>query len=99
MPDNPQQLKTAIDTGRTGDKIDQGYDPSLSPLGTDDEAGGHPNTPAQVRVARRLETGDAASQPAQPGDRNSKPGLPAVWLVVGAVIVVVVAVVLAASLR
>jgi hypothetical protein len=99
MPDNPQQLKHAIDTGRTGDKIDQGYDPGLSPLGTDDEAAGHPATPAQVRMACRLEIKGAPSQPAEQGDRNSKPGLPAVWLIVGAVIVVVIAIVLAAWMR
>lgn len=95
MPDNPQQLKAAIDTGRTGDKIDQGFDPGLSSLGTDDEAAGSPNTPAQVRLARQLETGGAPAQPAEQGDRNSTRGLPVVWLVVGA-LVVVLAVVLAA---
>jgi hypothetical protein len=95
MPDNPQQLKHAIDTGRTGAKIDQGHDPALSPLGTDDEAGGHPNTPAQVRMARQLEVAGAASQPAEQGARNPKPGLPAVWIVVGAVVLVLLAILLA----
>ena len=97
MADNTQQLKSDIDTGRTGDKIDQGYDPGLSPLGTDDEAAGHRNTPAQVRAARQLEGG--AAQPAEQGDRNSKRGFPAVWIVAGAVIVVLIAVLLAAWVR
>ena len=99
MADNTQQLKSDIDTGRTGDKIDQGYDPGLAPLGTDDEAAGHRNTPAQVRMARQLEGGSAASQPAEQGDRNPKRGFPAVWIVAAAVIVVLIAVVLAAWMR
>jgi hypothetical protein len=93
MPDNPQQLKSAIDTGRTGDKIDQGYDPGLSPLGTDDEAAGSPNTPAQVRLATKLETSGAASQPAEQGDRNSTRGFPVVWLLAGAFVLVVAVIV------
>ena len=55
MADNTQQLKSDIDTGRTGDKIDQGYDPGLAPLGTDDEAAGTPPTPFRVGLARRYE--------------------------------------------
>lgn len=50
------QLKADIDSGATGDKVAV-FDPGLSPLGTDDEAGGTPNSPARVRLARALETG------------------------------------------
>ena len=56
MADTAQQLKGDIDSGRTGDKIEQGFDPGLSTLGTDDEASGAPVTPAQAAEARRLET-------------------------------------------
>ena len=47
-------LKGDINSGRTGDK-NPVYDPGLSPLGTDDEAAGHPPGPARVGMARRLE--------------------------------------------
>ena len=49
------QLKDDIDSGRTGDKVRVG-DAGLSPLGTDDEAGGRPNSPEAVALARQHET-------------------------------------------
>jgi hypothetical protein len=49
MP-NTAQLKDAIDSGKTGDKI-AFPDPAAAPLGTDDEAAGTPPTPEQVRTA------------------------------------------------
>jgi hypothetical protein len=64
LPDGPTprnggsttaQLKTDIDSGKTGDKVSVG-DPGLSPLGTDDEAGGHPNSPELIDQMRQLET-------------------------------------------
>ncbi len=48
------QLKDDIDSGRTGDKV-ANADPSLVPLGTDDEAGGNPYTAAQTDLARRTQ--------------------------------------------
>jgi hypothetical protein len=48
-------LKADIDSGITGDKNDV-FDPALSPLGTDDEAAGHPPSTFQVALARQLET-------------------------------------------
>jgi hypothetical protein len=48
------QLKADIDSGRTGDKTEV-FDPGLSPLGTDDEAAGHPPGPERVALARRFE--------------------------------------------
>ena len=48
------QLSADIDSGRTGDK-NPALDPSLAPLGTDDEAAGTPPTPFRVMLARRLE--------------------------------------------
>ncbi len=47
-------LKGDIDSGRTGDK-NEVFDPGLSPLGTDDEAGGTPPSAFRVALARRLE--------------------------------------------
>ena len=43
-----EQLRIAIDQGHG--KLDA-TDPAATPLGTDDEAGGTPNTAAQVRLA------------------------------------------------
>jgi succinate dehydrogenase / fumarate reductase cytochrome b subunit len=74
-PPEAQKLKDAIDTGQTGDKVDF-YDPAVSPLGTDAEAAGTPNTPAQVTMAlheevkKRWEKG-----PAKPIARKLDPGL------------------------
>lgn len=48
------QLKADIDSGRTGDKV-EGFDPGLSPLGTDDEAAGRPPEPERIALARRFE--------------------------------------------
>ena len=48
------QLNADIDSGRTADK-NPALDPSLAPLGTDDEAAGTPPTPFRVMLARRLE--------------------------------------------
>ena len=47
-------LKADIDSGRTGDK-NEVFDPGLSPLGTDDEAAGHPPSAFRVAMARRYE--------------------------------------------
>ena len=49
------QLKHDIDSGRTGDKVAVS-DVAMSPLGTDDEAGGRPNSPAAVDLARAQES-------------------------------------------
>lgn len=50
------QLKDDIDMGRTGDRARSG-DPGLSMLGTDDEAGGHPNSPELIDQMRQIEQG------------------------------------------
>lgn len=49
-----QELKGAIDSGRTGDKV-AFRDPGAAPLGTDDEAAGTPDTAARVATAMRQE--------------------------------------------
>ena len=71
------QLKNDIDMGRTGDRARTG-DPGLSMLGTDDEAGGHPNSPELIDQMRTLEQSrsnagaDSAQAPAV-HDQNQKP--------------------------
>ena len=62
-PPNVAQLQADIQHGLTGDKA-PGFDPAAAPLGTDEEAGGHPAQPAQVRQARAQAASGA--QPARP---------------------------------
>lgn len=47
-------LRTAIDEGRTGDKV-AFPDPAAAPLGTDDEAAGHTPDPQSVQTALKAE--------------------------------------------
>ena len=55
------QLRNDVDLGITGDKM-KASDPSAAPLGTDDEAGGAPASPATIEQVREVERriGDAA---------------------------------------
>jgi hypothetical protein len=68
-----EQLRIAIDQGHG--KVDAA-DPAAAPLGTDDEAGGTPNSSAQVRLAAAHEI-----------RANKKPqrttGIGAAWWVIG----------------
>jgi len=51
MPaENVDELRIAIDQGKTGDKV-AFPDPAAAPLGTDDEAAGYPPTQQEVRRA------------------------------------------------
>lgn len=96
------QLSADINSGRTGDKV-AGFDPAAAPLGTDDEAGGHPPTPEQIAMARDQETSGAASghkanasEPAMTPDGvvNRFPGA-AIWAV-GLILLLLAAVVVIA---
>lgn len=58
-------LKGDIDSGRTGDK-NPVFDPSLSPLGTDDEAAGTPPNAFRIALARYYENLGRWAQGAQP---------------------------------
>jgi hypothetical protein len=57
------QLRHDIDSGRTGSKV-AASDPAAAPLGTDDEAGGAPASPATIEQVREVERriGDAAKR-------------------------------------
>ena len=66
-PSNVDQLRAGIDAGRTGDKIPF-PDPAAAPLGTDAEAGGHPPTRQEVRLAARSQAG-APKVSSWPDDR------------------------------
>src|SRR4029453_10666097 len=70
-----EQLRIAIDQGHG--KVDA-TDPAAAPLGTDDEAGGSPNTVAQVRLAAAPEI-HARPSPA----RQRTSGLGSAWWLIG----------------
>ena len=95
MPPTTQQLKADIDAGKTGDKVAEGFDLGLSTLGTDDEAAGSPNTPEQVALARALEKRHAPKPAAEQSANVSRPGQPAVWIVVGAFVLLLAVLALA----
>jgi hypothetical protein len=72
-----EQLRIAIDQGNAGDRVDA-TDPAAAPLGTDDEAGGTPNTTAQVRLAAAHEV---HAPPSSARQRTS--GLGHAWWLIG----------------
>jgi hypothetical protein len=72
-----EQLRIAIDQGQGGSKVDAG-DPAAAPLGTDDEAGGTPNSAAQVRLAAENEI---RARPNSARQRAS--GIGAAWWLIG----------------
>lgn len=64
-------LRHALDRGAGGDKVDF-IDPAAAPLGTDDEAGGHPPTREQILAAAREELGPARP----PEERRARRTIP-----------------------
>lgn len=54
-PTNPDKLRQDLDSGVGADKVSF-PDPAAAPLGTDDEASGHPITPEQLATAPAHET-------------------------------------------
>jgi hypothetical protein len=81
MSENPttEQLRFAIDCGRTGDKI-PGFDPAAAPLGTDEEAAGTPPGSEARKLAYEIETG-------WPSHNPSRAGIGSVWLLIAFAIV------------
>jgi succinate dehydrogenase / fumarate reductase cytochrome b subunit len=75
-----QELKGAIDSGRTGDTV-VSYDPGAAPLGTDDEAAGTPDTPERVALSMRQELGNGrVSSPAATEAGRPRPKSPNVQI-------------------
>ena len=71
-PHTADRLRHDIDEGEAGDK--KGYpDAAASPLGTDDEASGFPNTEAQVERAQAAETANPARKAAPKGAEAPRP--------------------------
>jgi hypothetical protein len=75
------QLWQAIDSGETGDKV-VAIDPAAAPLGTDDEAAGHPPTSEEIATAMA----DEASRPDAAGDRASESRAVLSYLLIGATV-------------
>ena len=65
------RLRDRIDSGETGDKV-AFPDPAAAPLGTDAEAGGHPPTAAEVRLAESGREANAAESGRQRTPRRSE---------------------------
>jgi hypothetical protein len=88
---NPAMLKADIDSGATGDKVNA-FDPGLSMLGTDDEAGGTPNSAERVNLARQQESkqrfaaGAAKTGAAHGGSSKALYGFVALIVLVGIVV-------------
>jgi len=91
-PPTTDQLRRAIDSGATGDKV-HFPDPAAAPLGTDDEAGGFSPTPARAETALSTE--------AKPSLRraHAESGRSALWAVVVALLCAVLLIALAIWLR
>jgi hypothetical protein len=84
-----EQLRVAIDQGHG--KIDA-TDPAAAPLGTDDEAGGTPNTTAQVRLAAAHEIGLSNNR------RQRVAGIGHAWWLIGICLLIGALIVVGASL-
>lgn len=90
-PPTTAKLKDDIDAGRTGDKV-PASDPALAPLGTDDEAAGHPPSPRERAMAaaherERFGGAPPARKPDREGNRSVVYVIVALALVTGAVVV------------
>ena len=77
---NPDLLRHAIDSGRTGDKVDF-PDPAAAPLGTDDEAAGTPPTRRDVAVS-------LAQESARPDLRPKATGHWPISILLGAIAII-----------
>ena len=77
---NVDQLRSDMDRGRTGDKV-EAPDPAAAPLGADEEAAGAPVPPDAVAAARDIELARPHHGP------RRKTGLGAAWVLVCFVLV------------
>ncbi|MGF7159923.1 hypothetical protein FHS85_001546 [Rhodoligotrophos appendicifer] len=63
-----ESLRHRIDGGGAGDKV-TGSDPAAAPLGTDEEAGGHPPSGVEIAAAWRHEPGQVETDPSRTNGR------------------------------
>jgi hypothetical protein len=80
-----EQLRSAIDSGRTGDKIPY-PDPAAAPLGGDEEAAGTPLSRERVSMAMQAELQQRTSM-----RRRDASGVGAGWILMGVVAVLLLA--------
>jgi hypothetical protein len=80
-----EQLRSDIDHGRTGDKV-EGSDPAAAPLGADEEAAGTAVPSSAVRAARDLE------RKRGPNAAREKRSLGAAWVLIGFIVVLAIGV-------
>jgi hypothetical protein len=86
--DTTEQLRISIDQGHG--KVDA-TDPAAAPLGTDDEAGGTPNTAAQVRLA--------AAHEIRPNNKKQRiKGIGHAWWLIGICLFIGVSIIIGALL-
>ena len=86
--DTVLQLKDDIDSGRTGTK-NATADPGMASLGTCEEAGGNPATPAEIALAREQEKKIGRIATADDKPQTNVPLMAMVGVVVVVAIVVV----------
>ncbi|MCQ0970456.1 hypothetical protein MLD63_08475 [Paracoccus sp. TK19116] len=95
---NTGALREAIDSGRTADKVDH-RDPASAPLGTDDEASGHPNSPEQVERAMEQEVvSETSDEPKEDLDDQVRDDPRKFFVFIGLVAIAAIGVVLVAIL-
>lgn len=80
MSTNAARLRSAIDSGQTGDKV-AGSDPAAAPLGTDEEASGVAPSPSAVAQALRNEVREETSPKAD--YRSAEWGFMAAIILIG----------------
>jgi hypothetical protein len=99
MPARSEALRRDIDTGRTGDKAPF-RDPAAVPLGADDEAAGHPPSPAEVEIAKAQETRTAGAPHPNATEQgrdsfNAQQGRPWPFIGIGLAVIVIAGIAIA----
>lgn len=94
-----EELRKDIDEGKTGDKVPF-RDPAAAPLGSDDEAAGHPPTPEAIALARKNETrtgGNSHPNATEQGrdSFNAQKQTPWLGIGIGLAVLVIAAIVIA----
>ncbi len=90
---NVDQLRHAIDRGRTGSKV-AASDPAAAPLGTDDEAAGTPVAAREVEAAWEAERKQDVERIDSDASRSSADGggtSRATLLIIGVIAIIVAA--------
>jgi hypothetical protein len=89
-PPNAEQLRKAIDSGQTGDKV-RASDPAVAPLTTDDEAAGKPPSPGALTQAYPSETN-------RPNHEQEQRGPGHAWILIVFVLIAAIMIIAAGML-